>query len=138
MRFASAFVPAAALLVATCLPASAALHPHRSRASANIRHASSHSHKSSASVHHVATPSMDGDRASEIQTALIKKGYLSGAPSGQWDATSIAAMQKLQSDNGWQTKYTPDARALNALGLNQASNSIPSAGSASAEETAQN
>ena len=56
-------------------------------------------------------------RATEIQTALIKAGYLSGEPSGHWDAQSEAAMVKFQSDNGWQTKLVPDSRALIKLGL---------------------
>jgi len=60
---------------------------------------------------------MDTARATEIQTALIKQGYLSGQPTGRWDAESVAAMQKLQGDNGWQTKITPDSRALIKLGL---------------------
>jgi hypothetical protein len=60
---------------------------------------------------------MDSERATQIQSALIKQGYLSGEPTGAWDSRTIAAMQKLQGDNGWQTKVTPDARALNKLGL---------------------
>ena len=60
---------------------------------------------------------MGTDRATEIQSALIKQGYLSGTPSGRWDSDSVAAMQKLQGDNGWQTKITPDSRALIKLGL---------------------
>lgn len=57
------------------------------------------------------------ERATEIQTALIKANYLSGAPSGKWDADTETAMQKYQADHGWQTKLTPDSRALIALGL---------------------
>jgi len=60
---------------------------------------------------------IDPQRATEIQTALLKAGYLHGEPSGEWDGQSAAAMQKFQADNGWQTKYTPDARALIKLGL---------------------
>jgi Putative peptidoglycan binding domain len=60
---------------------------------------------------------MDSERATQIQAALIKSGYLTGTPSGHWDAASEAAMQKLQADNGWQTKLTPDSRALIKLGL---------------------
>ena len=67
---------------------------------------------------------MDTERATQIQTALIKSGYLSGEATGSWDAQSIAAMQKLQSDNGWQTKIVPDSRALIKLGLGP--NSSPS------------
>jgi hypothetical protein len=60
---------------------------------------------------------IDSARATQIQTALIKAGYLSGAPSGVWDTQTQAAMEKLQSDNGWQTKLVPDSRALIKLGL---------------------
>ena len=56
-------------------------------------------------------------RATEIQTALVKAGYLTGTPSGTWDAQTELALQKLQADQGWQTKITPDARALIMLGL---------------------
>lgn len=57
------------------------------------------------------------DRAREIQTALIREHYLTGDPSGEWDARTQAAMVKYQSDNGWQSKVTPDSRALIKLGL---------------------
>jgi hypothetical protein len=66
-----------------------------------------------------ATPhqrAIDDSRASQIQAALVKAGYLSEA-SGHWDNASQAAMQKLQGDNGWQTKIVPDSRALIKLGL---------------------
>ena len=61
--------------------------------------------------------SIDDRRATEIQTALIKSGYLSGQPSGHWDSSTEAAMAKLQADNGWQTKLVPDSRALIKIGL---------------------
>jgi hypothetical protein len=60
---------------------------------------------------------MPTERATQIQTALIKQGYMTGEPTGTWDASTAAAMQKLQGDNGWQTKITPDSRALIKLGL---------------------
>jgi hypothetical protein len=60
---------------------------------------------------------IDPERAREIQTALIREHYLTGEPSGQWDAESQAAMTKFQGDQGWQTKLTPDSRALIKLGL---------------------
>lgn len=60
---------------------------------------------------------MDMQRATEIQQALIQAHYLNGSPTGQWDAESQAAMTKYQSDNHWQTKITPDSRALIKLGL---------------------
>lgn len=57
------------------------------------------------------------ERAAEIQTALIRENYLTGTPSGQWDTQTESAMQKFQADHGWQTKLTPDSRALIKLGL---------------------
>src|SRR5271156_1636240 len=60
---------------------------------------------------------IDSSRASEIQTALIHQKYLTGAPSGQWDSQTQVAMRQYQSDHGWQTKLTPDSRALISLGL---------------------
>lgn len=65
----------------------------------------------------VGQRTIDDARATGIQEALIKAGYLSGTPSGHWDASSIAAMTKVQADNGWQTKLVPDSRALIKLGL---------------------
>jgi peptidoglycan hydrolase-like protein with peptidoglycan-binding domain len=66
---------------------------------------------------------MPSERATEIQTALIKQGYLTGQPTGTWDAQTVAAMEKLQADNGWQSKITPDSRALIKLGLGPNSDS---------------
>jgi hypothetical protein len=61
--------------------------------------------------------SIEPARAEEIQEALIKAHYLNGPGSGEWDATTQAAMEKFQADHGWQTKLVPDSRALIALGL---------------------
>src|SRR5580700_7503423 len=60
---------------------------------------------------------IDSGRATEIQTALIRQKYLAGAPTGQWDSQTQVAMRQYQSDHGWQTKLTPDSRALISLGL---------------------
>jgi hypothetical protein len=60
---------------------------------------------------------IDSTRAREIQTALIREHYMQGQPSGAWDSTTQAAMQRYQADQGWQSKTTPDARALIKLGL---------------------
>lgn len=78
---------------------------------------SGHSKKKTVSHKVQGQRGIDSDRAREIQTALIKQNYMSGEPSGQWDAETQAAMQKYQSDHGWQTKLTPDSRALIKLGL---------------------
>jgi peptidoglycan hydrolase-like protein with peptidoglycan-binding domain len=92
---------------------------------------------SKTSAKHTAKPKLvgqrtiDDERATQIQTALIKAGYLSGTPSGHWDAESAAAMGKVQADNGWQTKLVPDSRALIKLGLGPTSGtSLSSASSA--------
>ncbi len=60
---------------------------------------------------------IDPDRARAIQTALISQSYMTGTPTGEWDAETEAAMQKYQGDHGWQTKLMPDSRALIHLGL---------------------
>ncbi len=57
------------------------------------------------------------ERATQIQQALIRENYLTGEPSGTWDATTQAAMMKYQADHGWQTKEIPDSRAIIKLGL---------------------
>ena len=59
---------------------------------------------------------IDDERATQIQGALVKAGYLNEV-TGHWDGASQAAMQKMQGDNGWQTKLIPDSRALIKLGL---------------------
>jgi hypothetical protein len=79
---------------------------------------------------------IDSGRASEIQNALIKQKYLSGAPSGQWDAQTQVAMRQYQSDHGWQTKLMPDSRALISLGLGpNHTNDAPVGHTASAPST---
>lgn len=60
---------------------------------------------------------INSERASEIQQALIREKYLTGEPTGAWDARTQAALVKYQGDNGWQTKVVPDSRALIKLGL---------------------
>ncbi len=60
---------------------------------------------------------IDEQRTVEIQNALIKEHYLSGEPSGTWDEATRDAMTRYQAANGWQTKLTPDSRALIKLGL---------------------
>src|ERR1035438_7726513 len=89
--------------VSLTLPAVAATRAHRSAASAHKTTA-----KHTAKSKPVGQRGIDDERATQIQAALIKSGYLSGTPSGHWDAASIAAMTKIQADNGWQTKLVPD------------------------------
>ena len=92
-------------------------------------------HTEAVRTHHTSErsfASISTERATEIQGALIKQGYMTGEPTGSWDSASVAAMQKLQEDNGWQTKLVPDSRALIKLGLGPDSNPAASAPSASA------
>ena len=42
---------------------------------------------------------------------------MQGEPTGHWDSSTQAAMQRYQSDHGWQTKLIPDSRAIIKLGL---------------------
>jgi hypothetical protein len=84
---------------------------------------SGHSHSS----HHAPTQAkskklhgqqaIDAERVTAIQQALIREHYLSGEPTAKWDTDTQAAMLKFQADQGWQTKLTPDSRALIKLGL---------------------
>ena len=60
---------------------------------------------------------IEPDRVTQIQQALIREHYLTGEANGNWDSTTLAAMQKYQADHGWQTKLMPDSRALKNLGL---------------------
>jgi hypothetical protein len=129
MRTLSTFVSAALLFAA--VPCFGITHAHRTgSAHANIRHSAVKVRHGHSSIRH-ETIAMDSERATQIQSALIKSGYLSGEPSGAWDSETAAAMQKLQGDNGWQTRITPDSRALIKLGLGPqrdyqtASNALP-------------
>lgn len=109
-----------ALVLSTAIfSASAAASRTTTRPSASI-HSRSHkghalSRKASHKLH--GQQAIDSARATEIQRALIREHYLSGDANGQWDATTVAAMQKFQADQGWQTKLMPDSRALKKLGL---------------------
>ena len=60
---------------------------------------------------------IDAARVGQIQQALIREHYMTGESSGEWDATTQAAMLKYQADHGWQTRLSPDSRALKTLGL---------------------
>ncbi|HUB19472.1 MAG TPA: peptidoglycan-binding domain-containing protein [Acidobacteriaceae bacterium] len=105
-----------ALLIAT--PAFAS-RTHRAATAGHVRHHSRH--------HHFVPGqrTIQPERAKEIQDALIREHYLTGPASGQWDAATEAAMQKYQADHGWQTRLTPDSRALIKLGLGPHDDAVP-------------
>jgi hypothetical protein len=85
-------------------------------ASTSARHGH-HKGKRKASWKKKGQQGINSERATEIQQALIREKYLTGEPSGEWDARTQAALIKYQGDNGWQTKVVPDSRALIKLGL---------------------
>jgi hypothetical protein len=127
-----------AILLGALLSAAPAFaaRTHRAATSGHLHHRLLHR-----SAHKVqGQRGIDPQRATEIQNALIREHYLPGPASGQWDAGTEAAMQKYQADHGWQTKLTPDSRALIKLGLGPKPDapqtaSVPS-GSASADASA--
>ena len=107
------------LLLLTTLAISPAFgsRTHRGPTSGHSRMTSSHKGKKKAVSHIHGQRTIDSNRAVEIQNALIRQKYLAGAPTGQWDSPTQVAMRHYQSDHGWQTKLTPDSRALISLGL---------------------
>jgi len=93
-----------------------ATHSHRAPASGHTHktHKTSKKKKS----HRVrGQQAIESARVTEIQQALIREHYMSGDATGNWDSSTQDAMRKFQADQGWQTKLTPDSRALKKLGL---------------------
>lgn len=117
------------LILATAVPCIALTHSHRSPTSPRLFHKHS---KTKTPVRSRGQRTIDDARAAQIQTSLIKSGYLSGVASGHWDSETEAAMQRYQSDNGWQTKLIPDSRAIIKLGLGPAQDSASNTHSSSA------
>lgn len=120
------------ILLAALLAATPAFATRTHRAAT-----SGHSHHKAKKHHFVpGQRGIEPGRATEIQNALIREHYLTAPASGEWDSDTEAAMQKYQADHGWQTKLTPDSRALIKLGLgpqadtaNTAPAQTPAAGS---------
>lgn len=110
-----AVVGLAATTSATTTTHAKSHHAKLSSAHGTSRHHSSKHQVSTA--RHRGQHSIDEERTREIQTALIHEHYLSGEPTGVWDQSSKDAMLRYQAANGWQTKITPDSRALIKLGL---------------------
>lgn len=57
------------------------------------------------------------DRYTEIQQALIRKGYLKGDASGQWDESSVDALRRFQQEQNLKPTGKIDSLSLIALGL---------------------
>ena len=105
-----------AFIVVAGLAASPALasRVHRAPTSGHA-HAKHHAPATSHKMH--GQQAIDSERVTAIQQALIREHYMTGEPSSKWDGDTQAAMLKFQADQGWQTKITPDSRALIKLGL---------------------
>ena len=130
MRFGRLLLTSTLVLATSSVPCLAKIHARRGPTSHK-----SHSKHSKATAKHTGQRTIDDTRATQIQTALIKSGYLTGDASGHWDAATQTAMQKYQGDNGWQTKLTPDSRAIIKLGLGPHRDSELTASSSSATTT---
>lgn len=61
------------------------------------------------------------ERATEIQEALIKHGYLEGPASGQYDEKTAEAMKQFQQANKLPATGLPSAHALKRLGVSKRS-----------------
>jgi peptidoglycan hydrolase-like protein with peptidoglycan-binding domain len=57
------------------------------------------------------------ERAEEIQTALVKAGYLKETPNGVWDDATEKAMKDYQADHHFPTTGLPESKTLMSLGL---------------------
>lgn len=119
-----------ALFLSVALPCAAFTHARRGPTSPKLFHK-----RSKSTAKPAGQRGIDDTRATQIQASLIKSGYISGEPSGHWDAQTEAAMQKFQSDNGWQTKLIPDSRAIIKLGLGPVQDSAPNNSAAASAET---
>jgi hypothetical protein len=89
---------------------------HKSFKAASTKSKSKKSKQSAKAMSH-GQHGIDQQRTREIQDALIREHYLTGEPTGSWDQATKDALVHFQAENGWQTKVTPDSRALIKLGL---------------------
>lgn len=67
-------------------------------------------------------PGISTERATEIQKALIKGGYMDGPASGQYDEATIDAMKQFQARSGVSPTGMPSALTLKKLGVSKRSN----------------
>ena len=60
---------------------------------------------------------MDQERITQIQEALLKRGYFGGTPTGTYDELTVQAMRKFQEDHRVDVTGYPTAQSLKLLGL---------------------
>ena len=65
----------------------------------------------------VAQQQPSTERYREIQQALIDKGYLRAEANGNWNADSVAALNRFKQDQNQRADGRLDSRALITLGL---------------------
>jgi len=107
-----------AIVLSAVLMASPAFATRTHRASSSVNSRAGHKPAPKPQSHRLhGQQAIEPARVTEIQQALIREHYLNTEANGRWDATTEAAMQKYQADQGWQTKLMPDSRALKKLGL---------------------
>jgi hypothetical protein len=97
--------------------ASSKSNPSAAKTSTSSRTTAKRASSKKRSVRARGQQKIDSGRAQEIQSALVRAHYLSGAPTGTWNQASEDAMRRYQADHGWQSKTVPDSRALISLGL---------------------
>lgn len=96
---------------------SAVLSSHHSTTSSKLSSKTSHKTAAVRKPRLHGQQAIDSERVTQIQQALIREHYMNGEANGNWDTDTVSAMQKYQSDHGWQTRLMPDSRALKTLGL---------------------
>jgi len=75
------------------------------------------SHRKAAAPRRLQQRNPTPERYKEIQEALIAKGYLKGPATGAWDADSIAAIKRFQTDQKLDADGKLESLTLIALGL---------------------
>lgn len=68
------------------------------------------------------SPGIPQERVTEIQTALIKAGFLDGPATGQYDDATVDAIKQYQGQNGMPQTGLPSAPFLKRLGVSKRSN----------------
>jgi len=77
----------------------------------------SFSKKQAASRNPAAPAAPSSDRIREVQQALADRGYLKTPASGQWNADSVDALKRFETDQNVKVDGKIDSKVLIALGL---------------------
>lgn len=99
------------------LGARAAQSPPSNASPSSQPKATAHKHKHYAKRQPPGQKAPAPERISEIQSALAREGYYQGDPTGKFDSSTLAALEKFQSANGLDANGKLDASTLQKLGL---------------------